>query len=386
MSVWDCVIGQQNAVDRLRKVALSDKSSIAQCWLICGPTGSGCTKLARAFAAALESEDRGEGDTLSKVSSEVLAGSHPDVNVLSTDKVTISIDEVRDIVALSSQMPSTAPWRIIIIEDIGRMLERTTNVLLKEIEEPSDRTMWLVCAASAHDVLPTIRSRMQVVTLSMPDESAVSKYVMEQTGVDERIANQAARISQGNIDEALLYAEDERVRVNRDELIASIFRMSSASDAIILAGNIIDDAKTQAEVEVQKEVDFQQQEFKRINGLSNEDRIPTKLRSAYTALSKKDEVKRRVTRKSRDVINRALDAIDSVYRDVLVISSNAQSVTPIINQQYKSNIEALAQKLSIKDVLSRVDAIATARRRLAFNGNPTLDCEALLCSLIVGKA
>lgn len=382
MSVWDCVIGQPHVVDMLKKVVSSDKNSISQCWLICGPSGSGRDKVARAFAAALESEDLGEGNTLSKVSCEVLADLHPDVNVVTCDKVTITIDEVRDIVALSSQMPSVSPWRIIIVEDISRMLDRTTNVLLKEIEEPSKNTMWIVCASSEHDVLPTIRSRMQVVNLSMPDEESVSRYVIEQTKVDPNIAKIAARISQGNIDEALLYASNESVRTSRDELIAGILRMSSACDAIVLAGNIIDDAKSQAEDEVQKEVENQQKEFRRINGLSDEDRIPTKLRSAYAALSKKDEIKRKVTRKTRDSINRSLDAIDTLYRDVLVILNNAQSTAQLINQQYKYNIENLAKRFSLKDVLFRIDAIADARRRLACNGNTTLDCEALLCSLI----
>lgn len=382
MSVWDCVIGQPHVVDMLKKVVSSDKNSISQCWLICGPSGSGRDKVARAFAAALESEDLGEGNTLSKVSCEVLADLHPDVNVVTCDKVTITIDEVRDIVALSSQMPSVSPWRIIIVEDISRMLDRTTNVLLKEIEEPSKNTMWIVCASSEHDVLPTIRSRMQVVNLSMPDEESVSRYVIEQTNVDPNIAKLAARISQGNIDEALLYASNESVRTSRDELIAGILRMSSACDAIVLAGNIIDDAKSQAEDEVQKEVENQQKEFRRINGLSDEDRIPTKLRSAYAALSKKDEIKRKVTRKTRDSINRSLDAIDTLYRDVLVILNNAQSTAQLINQQYKYNIENLAKRFSLKDVLFRIDAIADARRRLACNGNTTLDCEALLCSLI----
>lgn len=382
MSVWDCVIGQPHVVDMLKKVVSSDKNSISQCWLICGPSGSGRDKVARAFAAALESEDLGEGNTLSKVSCEVLADLHPDVNVVTCDKVTITIDEVRDIVALSSQMPSVSPWRIIIVEDISRMLDRTTNVLLKEIEEPSKNTMWIVCASSEHDVLPTIRSRMQVVNLSMPDEESVSRYVIEQTNVDPNIAKLAARISQGNIDEALLYASNESVRTSRDELIAGILRMSSACDAIVLAGNIIDDAKSQAEDEVQKEVENQQKEFRCINGLSDEDRIPTKLRSAYAALSKKDEIKRKVTRKTRDSINRSLDAIDTLYRDVLVILNNAQSTAQLINQQYKYNIENLAKRFSLKDVLFRIDAIADARRRLACNGNTTLDCEALLCSLI----
>ena len=145
MSVWDSIVGQQQVVEQLKAIASGDPKAIAQSWLICGPPGSGRSNVARAFAAALESPDHGLGDEPTKAVQQVLAGTHPDVTVLATNKVTIGIDEVRDIITTSEQMPSTAPWRIIIIEDVDRMLERTTNVLLKEIEEPSAHTIWLLC-------------------------------------------------------------------------------------------------------------------------------------------------------------------------------------------------------------------------------------------------
>lgn len=168
MSVWDAIVGQPKVVEELRRVAEGDGRGVAQSWLICGPAGSGTMQVARAFAAALESPDHGEGELPTKITSQILADRFPDVVTLSTDKVTIGIDEVRDLVTLSEQMPSTAPWRIIIIENTERMLERTTNVLLKEIEEPSAHTIWLLCAPSAQDVLPTIRSRTRLVTLGVP--------------------------------------------------------------------------------------------------------------------------------------------------------------------------------------------------------------------------
>ena len=139
MSVWNSIVGQAQVVEQLKAIASGDPKAIAQSWLICGPPGSGRSNVARAFAAALESPDHGLNDEPTKTTEQVLAGTHPDVSVLATNKVTIGIDEVRDIIATSEQMPGTAPWRIIIIEDVDRMMERTTNVLLKEIEEPSPR-------------------------------------------------------------------------------------------------------------------------------------------------------------------------------------------------------------------------------------------------------
>ena len=156
MSVWDSLVGQKPVIDMLSRIAQGDPSQITQSWLICGPPGSGRSNMARAFAAALESPDHGMSAEPTRVTQQVLAGTHPDVTVLTTNKVTIGIDQVREIITTSEQMPATAPWRIIIIEDVDRMLDRTTNVLLKEIEEPAEHCIWLLCAPSAQDVLPLV--------------------------------------------------------------------------------------------------------------------------------------------------------------------------------------------------------------------------------------
>ena len=247
MSVWDSIVGQQRVVEQLKAIASGDPKAIAQSWLICGPPGSGRSNVARAFAAALESPDHGLGDEPTKAVQQVLAGTHPDVTVLATNKVTIGIDEVRDIITTSEQMPSTAPWRIIIIEDVDRMLERTTNVLLKEIEEPSEHAIWLLCAPSAQDVLPTIRSRTRIVNLAVPQPDAVAQWLERSNGIEASVAEQAARLAEGHIGIAKLYATDERVRSERDELVAGVLNLQRASDAVLLADRLNADAKSQAE-------------------------------------------------------------------------------------------------------------------------------------------
>lgn len=381
MSVWDSIVGQDQVVEQLKAIACGNPNAIAQSWLICGPPGSGRSYVARAFAAALESPDRGLEDEPTRVSQQVLADTHPDVTVLATNKVTIGIDEVRDIITTAEQMPSTAPWRIIIIEDVDRMLERTTNVLLKEIEEPSEHTIWLLCAPSAQDVLPTIRSRTRIVNLAVPSDQAVAKF-LESQGVEPKIAVRAARLAQGHIGIARLYATEERVMTDRDELIVGVLNLMRASDAVLLAGQLIDSAKTQADDEVSKKVAAAETEFRRINGLGEKDRIPPKLRSAYNAISKKDELKKQSTRLTRDVLDRALNSIASIYRDVAVLQNNAEDSVGLVNLENRSAIAELSVRLDRAGAVRRLEDIATARRRLNGNGNPVLVLEALFCALI----
>ncbi|OZG62041.1 DNA polymerase III delta prime subunit [Bifidobacterium lemurum] len=383
MSVWDSIIGQQPVVDMLSHVASGDPKQITQSWLICGPPGSGRSNMARAFAAALESPDHGLGGEMTRVSSQVLAGTHPDVTVLATDKVTIGIDEVRDLITISEQMPSTAPWRIIIIEDVDRMLERTTNVLLKEIEEPAEHCIWLLCAPSAQDVLPTIRSRTRIVNLAVPGTQAVAEFLEADAGVDAHIARRAARLAEGHIGIARMYATDERAMSDRDELVSGVLRLSRASDAVLLAGDLIDNAKAQAEADAERRAERAEAEFRRVNGLGEKDRIPPKLRGAYNdAVGKKDDAKRFVTRRTRDVLDRALNSIASVYRDVAVLQNNAEDSVGLVNLENRTAVTELSARLSRSAVVSRLDEVSTARRRLAGNGNPTLVFEALFCALM----
>lgn len=382
MSVWDSLVGQKPVIDMLSRIAQGDPSQITQSWLICGPPGSGRSNMARAFAAALESPDHGMSAEPTRVTQQVLAGTHPDVTVLTTNKVTIGIDQVREIITTSEQMPATAPWRIIIIEDVDRMLERTTNVLLKEIEEPAEHCIWLLCAPSAQDVLPTIRSRTRIVNLAVPSTQALAGFLTSTTNVEPKVAQRAARLAEGHIGIAKLYATDERVMSDRDELVVGVLNLARASDAVLLAGNLIDNAKAQAEADANRITAGQEAEFRRINGLAPSDRIPPKLRGAFNQIAKKDDVKRLVTRRTRDVLDRALNSIASIYRDVAVLQNNAEDSVGLINLENRSSITELSVRLNRAGAVTRLDEVAHARKRLAGNGNPLLVFESLFCALI----
>lgn len=382
MSVWDSLVGQQPVIDMLSRIAQGDPGQITQSWLICGPPGSGRSNMARAFAAALESPDHGMNDEPTRVTQQVLAGTHPDVTVLATNKVTIGIDQVREIITASEQMPATAPWRIIIIEDVDRMLERTTNVLLKEIEEPAEHCIWLLCAPSAQDVLPTIRSRTRIVNLAVPSTQAVAGFLTSTTNVEPKVAQRAARLAEGHIGIAKLYATDEQVMTDRDELVVGVLNLARASDAVLLAGSLIDNAKAQAEADASRTVADQEAEFRRINGLEPGERIPPKLRGAFNQIAKKDDLKRLTTRRTRDVLDRALNSIASIYRDVAVLQNNAEDSVGLINLENRSAITELSVRLNRAGAVARLDEVAHTRKRLAGNGNPLLVFESLFCALI----
>ncbi|HWU29101.1 MAG TPA: AAA family ATPase, partial [Microbacterium sp.] len=183
---WSEVWGQDAAVETLQQAA-SDPAALSHAWLITGPPGSGRSTLAYAFAAALITEHPDDENAMR----QVLAGTHPDLTALRTDKVLITIKEARELVARSYFSPSAGRYRVIVVEDADRMVERTSNVLLKALEEPPEQTVWVLCAPSEADLLPTIRSRVRSLRLREPDVADVARLITLRTRVDEAIAEQA---------------------------------------------------------------------------------------------------------------------------------------------------------------------------------------------------
>ena len=116
----------------------------------------------------------------------MLKGSHADVTVVRTEKLSIGVDEVRDLVRRAALAPVGRRWQILIVEDADRLTEQACNALLKAIEEPTDRTVWMLCAPTIEDVLPTIRSRCRLVTLTTPTPRDVADFLVRTDGVDAR--------------------------------------------------------------------------------------------------------------------------------------------------------------------------------------------------------
>ena len=373
MGVFDELVGQEHAIAQIREAGTPGSSSLTHAWLIVGPAGSGRSTLARAFAETLVTG----GVDKPEVVAQVQAGSHPDVSILATDRVTITIDEVRELVSRSYFSPSISPYRVIIIEDADRMTERTSNVLLKALEEPPPQTVWVLCAPSANDVLPTIRSRCRVVTLTTPSPDQVADLIRERAGIDYDRALIAATEAQSHIGMAMRLATDDEVWARRDETINIALRVSSVSQAVDAAAKLVqvatDDQKALLEKLDQNERDAQLRSM----GLEPGATIPPTYRASVKALE--ENQKRRQTRALRDGVDRILTDITSVLRDVLMVQVGAG--TALVNERFRQAIEEKASDHSVEETLWRIDEVSVARARIEQNVPPALALEALLVAL-----
>lgn len=133
-----------------------------------------------------------------------MAGTHGDVRRVVPEGLSISVREMRAIVQTASRRPSTGRWQIVVVEDADRLTEGAANALLKVVEEPPDRTVFLLCAPSVdpQDISVTLRSRCRHVALVTPSADAIAQVLRERDGVEPEEARLAASISGGHVGRA----------------------------------------------------------------------------------------------------------------------------------------------------------------------------------------
>lgn len=377
--VWHTLAGQDAVIDQLT----NDQSVTAptHAWLFTGPPGSGRSLAARAFAQTLQCEqpavaDRGCGACQSCVT--IAAGTHADVNIVTTEKVSYAIEDVRQLITTAHDRPATGRWRIIIIEDADRMTERATNVLLKAIEEPPERTIWMLSAPSPADVLVTIRSRTRHVNLVIPAVADVARLLTQRDGIEPGLAEVCARASQCHVGVARWLARSPEARERRDMIAHLPLTIRSASAAVGSAEELHKLVQDEAAASSADRNAADRAGLLRSLGLSEDDTVPPKLRVHIRRLEEQQTARNR--RAIHDALDRAMIDLSSVYRDALLL--HVAPAAELINEHLRDELTPYAQDVTAEHCLACLEAITTARQRLAGNVPPLLALEAMLLSFI----
>jgi DNA polymerase-3 subunit delta' len=388
MSVWDSLIGQDEAIAFLRG-AVADADSglgglgsghgMTHAWLITGPPGSGRSTTATAFAAALQCPMEGCGDCLA--CRTAVSGTHPDVEVVRPEGLSYGAEDTEALVLHASLAPTTGTWHVIVVEDADRLTEQALNRLLKAIEEPPPATVWILCAPSVEDVLPTIRSRTRHITLRTPSVADIAEALQTRYGADAAIAAFAARASQGHIGRARALATDERVRIRRHEVLRLPLELHDLGGCFVAAADLLA-AATEDAAAITDDLDAREEsDLLRAYGEGAEGPAATKAKRLASKPLKdlQKSQKSRRTRVIRDQIDRALVDLAGFYRDVLVVQCDG--VVPLINEEMRTQLTQVAVRSTPEDTARRLDAVAYARLEIGANVTPLLCLEALMIKL-----
>ncbi|MGP9019489.1 DNA polymerase III subunit delta' [Streptomyces sp. BR1] len=401
MTVWDDLVGQDRVQEQLAAAArdadalvtatsageaLPDASRMTHAWLFTGPPGSGRSTAARAFAAALQcvSPDRALGGApgcgFCDGCHTSLVGTHADVEIVRTDLLSIGVKETRDLVRRAQLSPAVGRWQVIVLEDADRLTEGAGNVLLKAVEEPAPRTVWLLCAPSLEDVLPTIRSRCRHLTLRTPPVEAVADVLVRRDGIAPEIAAAAARATQGHIGRARRLATDEGARARRAAVLKVPLRVEDIGGCLKAAQELVDTAAEDAK-QLAEEVDVKETEdLKQALGAQAGGRMPRGTAGAMKELE--DRQKRRKTRTQRDSLDLALTDLTGFYRDVLAIQLGAR--TELANADVRDAVDRIARGSGPEATLRRIEAVLACREALDRNVAPLLAVEAMTVALRAG--
>jgi len=379
MSVFNDLIDQDAVVTTLKAAAAASKTDnsesqeMTHAWLFTGPPGSGRSNAAVAFAAALVCAEGGCGSCVDCTT--VKNGTHADVEVMSTDGLSIKIDEVRELVLRAAWAPSVSRYRVVVMEDADRLTESAANALLKAVEEPNQQTVWLLCAPSTTDVLPTIRSRTRSLILRTPSTVAVANLLVAE-GISPTMANFASSASQGHLGRARYLATHESARSNREEILKSVLNVRDISSAFAAAQSIVDSAKVNAEADAESRNVREIQAIKDAWGTQT-----TKISSSNTKAIKEleKEQKSRATRMVRDYLDRALLDIATLYRDILMVQSGQSG--DLINKDLLEVVNESATRTTPSTTLARLQAVMEARKNLGHNAAPLLTVEAMMLQL-----
>ena len=379
MSVFDDLIDQDAVVTTLKaavsasKTDNSESQEMTHAWLFTGPPGSGRSNAAIAFAAALVCAEGGCGSCVDCTT--VKNGTHADVEVMSTDGLSIKIDEVRELVLRAAWAPSVSRYRVVVMEDADRLTESAANALLKAVEEPNQQTVWLLCAPSTTDVLPTIRSRTRSLILRTPSTVAVANLLVAE-GISPAMANFASSASQGHVGRARYLATHESARSNREKILKSVLNVRDIPSAFAAAQSLVDSAKADAEADAESRNEKEIQAMKDAWGTQT-----TKISSSNTKAIKEleKEQKSRSTRMVRDYLDRALLDIATLYRDILMVQSGRSG--DLVNKDLSEVINESATRTAPSNTLARLHAVMETRKNLSLNAAPLLTVEAMMLQL-----
>jgi len=380
-SVFDDLVGQEHITEILTKAVAASRTGeesqeMTHAWVFTGPPGSGRSSAAVAFAQALICKNNG-CNNCSDCNAAKTHG-HPDVEIIKTEGLSIKVEEVRELLTRVAWAPSMGGWRVVVMEDADRLTESAANALLKAIEEPGTRTVWLLCAPTLHDVLPTIRSRCRHLQLRTPSLQAVTQVLINRDNIAPGMADFAARVSQGHIGRAKYLATNETVRSNRKIIMQLPLQLGSLAAAFQAAQTLVDlatqDANASSEERDENEIEKLQEAYgKGATGRG----MATGGAKAVKELEK--EQKSRSTRMVRDSIDGALLDIATFYRDVMMVQSG--NIESMINTDMCEQIESYAGSHPSHSTILKINSIMDARTNLAQNAAPLVTCEALMCQL-----
>ncbi|WP_067703964.1 DNA polymerase III subunit delta' [Nocardia jejuensis] len=401
--VFDRLVGQDVVESALTAAAVSARgdagvtsSAMTHSWLFTGPPGSGRSVAALCLAAALQCTDPGSpGCGRCHACTTTMAGTHGDVRRVVPEGLSIGTKEMREIVQVASRRPSTGRWQVVVVEDADRLTEAAGNVLLKVVEEPPARTVFLLCAPSVdpEDISVTLRSRCRHVHLATPSVDSIAQVLRERDGLEPRIAAWAASVSGGHVGRARRLATDEQARSRRQRALSLVAATARPAAAYAAADALVKSADDEAK-QVSGERDGKEREELATAlgaGGTGKGAAGATRGSAGALKDLEKRQKSRSTRTGRDALDRSLIDVAGLYRDALAVrfgaaTADSKSGVTLTHPDMADQIRELVDDVPPEGLLRSIEAVLNCREALETNVKPRFAVAAMAATLIAARS
>ncbi len=392
--VFDRLAGQAEVVAELTAAATAARRRVpgqgweesdarmVHAWLFTGPPGSGRSVAALAFAAALQCEHPeivGCGEC--RACHTVLAGTHADVHLLAPQGVNILLKDVKETIQRAASRPGTGRWQIVVVEEADRLTEQSGNALLKVVEEPPSRTVFLLCSPTTDpmDIMVTLRSRSRNVALRQPDAAAVENALLVDEGIDPDLARWAASVSSGHVGRARWLATDEATRERREVVLQLPMVMHNPGRAFPLADQLVRAAEQEAVARNTESEEREVEELRTALGAGGTGKgTASASRGASGAVKELERAqKSRRTRSTRDSLDLALVDLAGFYRDALMASLGAGDVSPV-HADKADEAARLGGHYPAASILKAIEAVQDCRAAIEVNVKPKFAVSAMV--------
>jgi len=322
--VYRQIYGHEVPIGLLKNAVSTGKS--AHAFIFSGPDGIGKRTVALAFAASLlcpEGSSSGEGCGECSSCQRIAHGNHPDLLLIAPKGAMIRIQDIRDLIHVTTIHPLEDRGRVILIDQADRMNDQAANALLKTLEEPRPKNALILITARAYQLPITIQSRCQRVVFSPLSKNDLTRYLVEQRGLTSATASALADWAEGSVSRALHLSRREYLSL-REQVVSHL------KEGIV--GH----------------------------------RLPLALSTLLSA--------------DKEMVEDQLDMICSLFRDALWLKETGKT-EGLMNGDYVDVVGLLAHQLDASALLDNIRLLMGATLSLEQNVNRSLTLDATLFRL-----
>ncbi|MHB8867516.1 MAG: DNA polymerase III subunit delta' [Thermoleophilia bacterium] len=367
MPLFADILGQPLAVTALRQALTGD---VSHAYLFTGPPGVGKSEAALAFAAGLACRDG--GCSVCDTCRRVLAGLHPDVELVVPEGAFITIEQIREINRDVAMKPFESAVRVYVILEAHALNVVAANAFLKTLEEPPQHAHFILVTHSPETLPQTVISRCRRVPFVRVSAVTLAEHLRSRYGVEEVDAVTFARVAQGSSRRALELATDPGARAQRERLLGWARGLGDATpaDALVVRDEILGSVEKRADERVASiETDT-------VDRLAWAPDARTRAR-----IEKLRE--QRVKRERRRAVTEGLDEVMVVFtdwhRDLAMVGLGAEET--VFNHDFLFELRDQAFPGLVDRYLAAVDAIGRTRERFRYNVDARSALEEMLFSI-----